>query len=430
MPHAGSGTRTCRRFRTVFRRPHSGSDAPSSPTGCEIGPTPFVEQALDTPNLCERWMPGPAPEPVAAGYRQPRPSLRLSAFVYRASAPNWRLHRLSRPAPAAAAPAPEPVAAFVRVQRRTESAATRASSLRMPAGTQLEHIQNATLAACHLGCREPQWLPRQHRRKLPDRRPPSARKPLLPRRCPRRNSQPSWHPPLDELLEPPAMCQHWMPAPGADPVFSYLRASSAPAINLTPALVLPAFCLSAPTPSCPGSAGRKPYRPRKPSWRPSGQVGQMRRGADSPEPGQFSARICAHSRREAPSRHSAACAPPPAAVESWLAAALVAVPLSIKHTALTGAELAEPPCGRSTRAGDLPTGGRSRPSRPGILPGAFGGRRHRARHRAAPAALRDVGLAGTCGADLRCAFPESGSHQTHAQTRSDCRRSNRSPHWR
>ena len=48
----------------------------------------------------------------------------------------------------------------------------------------------------------------------------------------------------DDPLEIPALCEQWMPAPAADPVFSYLQASSAPAITLPAAWNAPVFALT------------------------------------------------------------------------------------------------------------------------------------------------------------------------------------------
>ena len=310
---------------------------------CEIGPTPFVEQALDTPNLCERWMPGPAPEPVAAW---------VQAAAALAPAVRIRLPRFGteleaapalRPAPAAAAPAPEPVAAFVR-SSAILSPLDSASSLRMPAGTQLEHIQNATLAACH------RWMPATavvaSEAQAEAAGPPAALRaeasaaPRMP--APEFSALLA---PLDETARPAgdvrtAGCPR--PAPIRSSATCGLPAR--PAINLTPALVLPAFCLSRADTFVP--------RIRRSKTLPTAEAVMaaiLPSGANAPlapihrNPAVSLPAFARIPGERLPAATLAACAPPPAAVESWLAASLVTVPLSIKHTALTGAELAEPP---------------------------------------------------------------------------------------
>ena len=310
----------------------------------EIGPMPFVEQTLDTPNLCERWMPGPAPEPVAiwvqaAASLIPALAIRLPRFGSELeAAPSLHL------APPAASPASEPVAAFVQ-----STAALKAVSspypLRMIGGMQPEHIQYATLAVCN------RWMPATEATvsaaaaEAPE--PPAAIHTEGPPPTPRIPA-PQFAafleplPSLDELLEPPAMCERWMPAPAAEPVFSYVRASSAPAIHPTPALALPAFTLSRANTFVPRARRSKTIPTAEAvmaAIRPSREtLAPVHRHGPAAMPAF--ARIPAEG---LPAATVAACAPPPAAVESWLAAALVSVPLSIKHTALTGAELAEPP---------------------------------------------------------------------------------------
>ena len=56
---------------------------------------------------------------------------------------------------------------------------------------------------------------------------------------------------LEDLLEPPTMCLRWMPAPAADPVFSHLQASVAPAAIAPVALKTPALDLSLAAPHVP-----------------------------------------------------------------------------------------------------------------------------------------------------------------------------------
>ena len=51
-------------------------------------------------------------------------------------------------------------------------------------------------------------------------------------------------PELEDLLEPPAMCLQWMPAPAPDPVFSHLRSSVAQAVIAPAVLNAPPLALS------------------------------------------------------------------------------------------------------------------------------------------------------------------------------------------
>jgi hypothetical protein len=313
----------------------------------EIGPAPFLdpllEQALDTPNVCERWMPGPGPEPVAI-WIQAAASLIPALAI--------RLPRLGKSAPSfhlagrAESPAPEPVAAFV------QSAASLIPvcspyPLRMIAGMEPEHIQYATLAVCN------RWMPATEAvvpaalAEVPE--PPAtlhtqrpAPHPQIP--APQFAAFLEPLPSLDELLDPPAMCERWMPSPAADPVFSYLRSSSAQAVTVQPELTLPAFALSLADTHMPRVSRSKTIPTAEVVMSvilPSAEnapVAPIRQKTAVALPA-----LVGVATESLPAATVAACAPPPAAVESWLAAALVSVPLSIKHTALTGAELAEPP---------------------------------------------------------------------------------------
>ena len=99
-----------------------------------------------------------------------------------------------------------------------------------------------------------QQLPARRPRKFPNRRTPRAwNRPALCRCMPAAQFTADLEPlpTADELFEPPEMCQQWMPAPSADPVFSYLQASSAPAVTWPTALTAPAFAPSAAAPFVP-----------------------------------------------------------------------------------------------------------------------------------------------------------------------------------
>ena len=212
-------------------------------------------------------------------------------------------------------------------------------------------------------------------------RPPSTRKrPAPPRECPRRNSQRSWNPSRrwTNCSSRRRCANAGCPRPAADPVFSYLRTSSAPAINLTPALALPAFRLSRANTFVP--------RVRRSKTIPTAEAVMaaiLPSAANAPlAPIHRNGRqsLCRAFARipgeRLPAATVAACAPPPAAVESWLAAALVTVPLIDQTYGAHWRGTCRASGGLSTRPGALPAGGRSRPGRPGVFPGALGGRRH------------------------------------------------------
>ena len=227
---ARSGTRTGRRFRTSFR-------GLTLSTRCASRTRRRTRtHAISGPELAHarRANAGcPARSRTRGGLRAswPRPWHPLYASAA-ALQPYWQARRLCirrrRPAPA-----PEPVAAFVQ----SRAALTPLSAPHAPHACRhgARALRNANPAACD------RWMPaygsgcRQRLRKFHE--PPSALNHGTDRRSSAdagaANSQRTWNPSpsLDDLLEPPAMCQQWMPAPAADPVFSYLQASVAPAIT-------------------------------------------------------------------------------------------------------------------------------------------------------------------------------------------------------
>ena len=317
-------------------------------------PAPVPEcPPVERPPQCERWLPAPAPEPVAA-------FVRASAAVAPARA--LRIPRLAaavdaaRHAPAPCdlwmpAPAPEPVAAFVQASRGSWRPHKRRGFPASPrrwmwhgtpprpaiSGCPLRHPNPSPLL-----CKLPR---RRHARppctcpSLPSNRRPhrvwtrcSTRLPCANAGCPARRPNPpppsykpsqssprrrlrsrsAWLPKgrphrfesanpaacdlwmpgvalapasgistsiyasreertgapprmpvpefaadlaslreLEDLLEPPAMCLRWMPAPAADPVFSHLQASVAPAAIAPVALKTPVLDLSVADPHVP-----------------------------------------------------------------------------------------------------------------------------------------------------------------------------------
>jgi hypothetical protein len=303
-----------------------------------------LDTTTGTPNLCERWIPGFGPEPVEAWVNlaaalAPVLPIRLPVIsTALINAPAFGL------APVTQSPAPEPAAAFVAwATALTPAPAT--LPMRMMAGMKPEHIQNVTLAVCS------QWMPATESvvsgaSNVPQPAALRVERPAAPPQLPAPQLAAFLEPlpSLDDLMDPPAMCESWMPAPGADPVFSYLQSSSAPAVTPLFAITLPAFDLSLADTHIPSVSRSKTVPTAEAVMAailPSaakGPVVPIRANAAVTMPGL----VTIPGERVAVAT-AAACAPPPVAVESWLAASLVSVPLAIKHTALTGAELADLP---------------------------------------------------------------------------------------
>jgi hypothetical protein len=200
-------------------------------------PLPAAECApVEFPARSEGWMPAPAPEPVAA-------FVQTSAALTPAHASHpLRFAAGLEPAPVLyeaprspspcdhwmPAAAPEPVATFVQAS----AALAPAHTLRLP--------------------------------------------------CPASELEPL--PAPDEPLAPPALCPQWMAAPAADPVSSYLAASTAPAVAAVPqALRAPAFALSiAAAPHVPWVPQALPVQPAEPvmaTVRPSAALVPIRQAA-------------------------------------------------------------------------------------------------------------------------------------------------------
>ena len=197
-----------------------------------------LDSMLDPPPVCERWMPGPAPEPVAA---------------------------------------------FVQACRQADPGAGWRSALRLVARTsarvasECEPRRHATsgcrVSRCGAGCQSDMC----HRTAV---RAGAWNGPAAPPRMPAPEFTADLEslPALDDLLEPPAMCQQWMPAPAADPVFSHLQASVAPAVIAPVALKAPAFDLVTRRPACAVDRPVAPScRSRNRSWTPCGQLRRKRR---------------------------------------------------------------------------------------------------------------------------------------------------------
>jgi hypothetical protein len=223
--------------------------------GTELNPTPFLDLAPQAPARCHKWMPVPAPEPVAAFVRA------STALATRADTPHFlRFAAELDPTPCldlapytlpaydnwVPIPAPEPVAAFVQAS----VAPTPAYALHTLLFTaELEHDPplDANLAACNL--RMPGFAAAEACGAPADAQgvEPSAAPPQMP--VPEFNAELEPLPMLDAPLTPPAMCQRWMPAAAAaDPVFGHLRTSMAPSVAVPPAMKAPAFGISVVAP--------------------------------------------------------------------------------------------------------------------------------------------------------------------------------------
>ena len=151
-------------------------------------------------------------------------------------------------------------------------------------------------------------------------------------------------PTADELFEPPEMCQQWMPAPAADPVFSYLRASSAPAVTWPTDVTVPAFDPSVAAPFVPWIPWSRSLpdaeavtAPIRPSARKTPLVLVRKEAVISlPTLSQVAQELFAAERSAAPP-------PAPEAVESFLLAAQAAMLVSIKHPPSRSAQFGAPP---------------------------------------------------------------------------------------
>ena len=140
------------------------------------------------------------------------------------------------------------------------------------------------------------------------------------------------------------MSQQWMPAPAADPVSSYLQASTAPAIAVPLALKASAFALPVATPQVPWITQSQsvpyaePVMAAVPLSAAKASLVLIPKEAAVALPAipQVAQEPFAAARR-------AASTPAPEAVERLLVAAQAAVPVSIERAPCRSVELAAPP---------------------------------------------------------------------------------------
>ena len=295
----GNVSRTLNLWHTVTGRNRIRNSAYWGFTIDTSDATPIAEFAPgEFPPRSERWMPAPAPEPVAALVQAsaaltPVRTLRAHRF-----AAALELTPVLDKAPHSPArcdiwmpvPAPEPVAAFVQA--------------------------SATLALSHRLC-----MPRFA----------AELEPL---------------PVPDEPLAPPEMCRKWIPAPAADPVFSYVHTSIAPAVAAPLALVAPAFDLCATAPDVPWIALVKPMPGAEAVMTtvlPSAAkvpLAPIRQAAAIALP------AIPQIAREPFAATASACTPQPEPVERLLVAAHSAVPVSMERAPCRALELGALPAVR------------------------------------------------------------------------------------
>ena len=188
-------------------------------------PAPVAEcPPVECPPQCERWMPAPAPEPVAAF---------VQATAAAAPARALRIPRLAaevdvaRHAPALcdlwmSPPAPEPVAAFVQAS----AAAAPARALRIPRLAAEVHVARHAPAPCDF------WMSAPAPEPVTAFVQASAAQALAHTlRLPLFAVEPEAASPLDSMLEPPPVCERWMPGPAPEPAAAFVQAAA----RLTPA---------------------------------------------------------------------------------------------------------------------------------------------------------------------------------------------------
>jgi len=268
--------------------------------------TPFRAE-LEAPPACERYLPVAAPEPVAA-WMQACTALSPAVRVRYAN-PVAELTWLSMPGPAslAAIPAPEPVTAWVQAV----AALSPAVSLRVPTPVEgLAHEAMPGLASLTaLPAPEPvtAWVQavsapslKYHPhtvgvatlRSLPRLELKLAastasmpfganaavagtlgtaaateylrvsQEPRAAQRIPAPGLTADLEPlaEVEKFIDPPAMCQMWMPAPGAQPVAREVQAARAAEAAARGTVVLPNFAVSPAAAGMPGLAGKGPAR--------------------------------------------------------------------------------------------------------------------------------------------------------------------------
>ena len=199
-----------------------------------LEPAALVDVARHAPAACELWMPAPESEPVTA-FVQPSiaqdPAYTGSTSRFAAALEPAALVGVARHAPALCetwmpAPEPEPVSAFVRAS----AAAAPAQTFR----TSLFGFESAAFAAGlrHAPAPCDNWMP------APAPEPVAAfvtacaaLAPAHALRLPLFAIEAETASPLDSMLDLPPVCERWMPSPAPAPVAAFVQAAA----RMTPA---------------------------------------------------------------------------------------------------------------------------------------------------------------------------------------------------
>jgi hypothetical protein len=225
------------------------------PLAAELVPPTDLDRTAHAPTPCDKRIPGPTPEPVAAFvHASTALSLAETPYMVRYAAeleptPFLDMARSTLPACHNWVPIPaaEPVAAFVQASA-SPTALYGPRILRFSGQLEAAPPPEFALAACQL---QIPGFATADAGQAPANAPEPAYAPVVERPAAPRMPAPEFVADLEPLpmfevpLHPPAMCARWMPAPAAEPVFSYVRTSTAPALAVLPAMKAPAFAMAA-----------------------------------------------------------------------------------------------------------------------------------------------------------------------------------------
>jgi hypothetical protein len=266
----------------------------------ELDPIPLLDLAPETLPVCENWIPVPAAEPVAA-------------FVQTSAAPT-------------PAYGPRTLHFTAELEPAPPDASLAARNLSMPG------FAPADACGAPADPAEPVYALEVERHAAPPRMPgPELIAELEP------------IPMLDVPLTPPAICQRWMPVPAADPVFSYLRPSFAPAVAAAPRMKAPAFGISTAAPRVARAERTQPVPPAAESM-----AGVQPNALQAPPEWIHPAAAMAlpdipQAAQEFFAAAQPAATPLPEAVEQVPVAAQANEPVSMAHAPLHREDLGAPP---------------------------------------------------------------------------------------
>jgi hypothetical protein len=146
-------------------------------------------------------------------------------------------------------------------------------------------------------------------------------------------------PALEDLLEPPAMCLQWMPGPAADPVFSHIQSSVAPAAIATIALNTPALDLPLAATHVPWITQPHHLPQPEPVMDAVWPIASRAPLVPIRQEGAIALPAVPHVARELFAASGPASAARPEAAESMLVAAQAAVPVSAERVPCRREEL-------------------------------------------------------------------------------------------